>query len=280
MHHRELYQTLVFESWDDLESFYSKRGIGWDGWIFRGHRQAEWCLKTTLERSMARLQVPLMEAPEVEEGFIRRFVRHMHLYPNEITISAPNFMETLALIQHHGGPTRLLDWSYSFFVAAYFALEAAFPKTSCAVWALDADWWKKRARSLFPKEVQELLRKDKNAKAEKTAKAMLRHKPPLRTIHPMNAFRLSERHVYQQSVFVTPCDITVPFMENLGEIADPSSADHMMKIEIVCTQELLKTSLERLHRMNINRATLFPGLDGFAKQLEHTLVLPRSRAVD
>jgi hypothetical protein len=41
------------------------------------------------------------------------------------------------LIQHHGGPTRLLDFTHSFYVAAFFALERA--TEDVAVWAVNLD---------------------------------------------------------------------------------------------------------------------------------------------
>ena len=36
-----------------------------------------------------------------------------------------NWVEWLALMRHYGGPARLLDWTYSFFVAVFLATEKA-----------------------------------------------------------------------------------------------------------------------------------------------------------
>lgn len=56
--------------------------------------------------------------------------------------------KTMALGQHHGLPTRLLDWSESPYVAAFFALSDALPDHTeearfVAIWALhlDAPLW-------------------------------------------------------------------------------------------------------------------------------------------
>lgn len=40
----------------------------------------------------------------------------------------------LALMQHHGAPTRLLDFTWSPFVSAFFALERA--TKDAAIWAI------------------------------------------------------------------------------------------------------------------------------------------------
>jgi len=50
-------------------------------------------------------------------------------------------------MQHHGAPTRLLDFTYSFFVAIYFAIECA--SKMCAVWAIDSTWLTHLNKELF-----------------------------------------------------------------------------------------------------------------------------------
>jgi hypothetical protein len=47
-----------------------------------------------------------------------------------------------------------------------------------------------------------------------------------------------------------------------------------VKLEIRLSSRVRKTVLQQLHRINITRATLFPGLDGFAKSLANLLIFP------
>jgi hypothetical protein len=62
------------------------------------------------------------------------FTFHRKLWPS------PEYFEIMALAQHHGLPTRLLDWSRSSYVAAYFAASNALKNKvdgRLAVWALN-----------------------------------------------------------------------------------------------------------------------------------------------
>ena len=80
---------------------------------FRGQRRREWGLVPSIQRD---------ELSKNETYITNDFYIHV----NQIEPHAPNKMNYAAwmsLMQHYGLPTRILDWSSSPIIAAYFALE-------------------------------------------------------------------------------------------------------------------------------------------------------------
>lgn len=111
------------ESWHELASLIEQKSG--QGWIFRGVTDAKHRLIPKIGRPDARKNVVTGRtepfSPEHEQRMIDEFRRIGR--PHFGHISDP--LELLAVGQHHGLPTRLLDWSESPLVAAYFAAENA-----------------------------------------------------------------------------------------------------------------------------------------------------------
>jgi hypothetical protein len=235
--------------------------------MFRGQRLAEWSIQSSLERvALNRFQAAPNAMPEIETALLRAFKRQVHHY---IGHPPQEHAEWLALMQHHGAPTRLVDWTYSFYIAAFFAIESVFPGETCAIWAYDYRFWTERARTRLSPAAIELLAQDRNSKNPKTKEAILAS-PPL--VYAFNPFRKNQRLAVQQGVFLVGTDVTKSFMDNMrAMIVAPGDARHFCKIEVACSLPLLREALKDLHRMNINHTLLFPGLDGFARSLN---VLP------
>jgi hypothetical protein len=265
-------ETTV-QNWDKLVELYNAFEPKTQ-WVFRGLSNADYSLETTLERAAKRFDLHLNRLSEIEPVMIRHFKRQAHRYLENLP-KDDDTIEWLALMQHFGSPTRLLDWTYSFFVALFFAVEGAQP--SCVVWAIDMDWIIEKAERLFPRaDFRLLLEEDPHLKSGKFFKLVFDRRPPIALVYSLNPERLNERLIIQQGLFLAPGDISRPFEENLNTLskADPNAKNHIWKIIIDAPVSSKRDILRHLHRMNINRASLFPGLDGFAQSLTTYLANP------
>lgn len=87
-----------------------------DSGVYRGVGDSRWPMLTSLDR-LGGVRPPHTKRG-LEEHVLRNFIRYSRPY---VSSNLRNAWELLATAQHHGVPTRLLDWSYSPFVAAHFA---------------------------------------------------------------------------------------------------------------------------------------------------------------
>src|SRR5215471_10980763 len=237
----KLYETETIRNWKALTDWYSSQKKRFSGWMFRGQERSQWDLKPSLERAICRFEKQWSDVSGIERGLIRRFKRQIHQFPNDAPSKKLPLMECLALMQHHGAPTRLLDWTYSFFVAVYFAFESVQPGGLCAVWALDHDWARDTARAQFPEDVQSLIKKNTLAERDETIRGILQHEPPLSIVYPMNPLRLNQRLVLQQGIFLAPCNIAKPFMKNLEALNVAGDVEtHFLKLQILVDEPFLQ----------------------------------------
>lgn len=102
-------------------------------WLFRGQADADWLLEPSVHRGYS----PQQERYLTNEFRVRASGRHLACPANT------DFPGWLALMQHYGLPTRLLDWSYSPLVAAFFAVHpdyaplGEYSEKNACIWALD-----------------------------------------------------------------------------------------------------------------------------------------------
>lgn len=97
-------------------------------WVFRGQSDEAFNLSTSLQRMGG-------DPFAVETPMLRAFRRYAHRFAPPTGDTVWNW---LALAQHHGLPTRLLDWSYSPYVALHFATcDAQMFDRDAAIWCVD-----------------------------------------------------------------------------------------------------------------------------------------------
>jgi hypothetical protein len=287
------------------------------GWVFRGQQDASWGLTTSLERIAKTYGCPQTTLPNREEEILNKFKRQASHYLTHLPDDSPNGKKNLgwlSLIQHHGGPTRLLDFTRSFYVAAFFANETA--ETDSVVWAvnqalLDRQFVDRAGlgpeashpptiagkktdcvdrcikRSLGPS----CTREDSPDLFDNETDPIL-DQPNIITVKP---WRLNQRMIIQQGWFLFPTSLEEPFeynfckaigvpeqslpdktpvktAETLKEmISDPQS--NLALLRMTFPRDTHSIAMQDLQRMNITAATLFPGLDGFARSLRFPLRL-------
>lgn len=114
---KELDQTIT--SLDDALKYVREKHLKdrFGAWIFRGVSKYDYEMKPKVGRNVPKD----MSVFEFEKGLIDIFKRESRPY---IGNNISNEYEWLALAQHHGLPTRLLDWTFNPFVALYFATKS------------------------------------------------------------------------------------------------------------------------------------------------------------
>lgn len=246
-------------NWSQLKDFIKR------DWIYRGQECSTWGLQTSLERLCSRLQVVPDKGRNVETNLLREFRRRFHHYATHIPKSTYN-LEWLSLMQHHGAPTRLLDFTYSMHVAAYFALEKA--SGDCCIWAIDSKWVNRQAAEVYNKgsrSTEWLFDRVEDEVLEVQYAEMVLREPAIPAVFSINPFALNERLTIQKGVFLCQGDANTGFEKNLEALEGYKNENHVVKL--VLSGDERQKALHELYHMNIGRSTLFPGLDGFAQSL-------------
>ena len=227
-----------------------------DTGVYRGSSNAESPLLTSLAR-LGGIDPPHAKA-DLEDHILRNFIRYARPY---LGTETANDWEHLVSAQHHGVPTRLLDWTYSPLVAAFFATRPELKRgeTDRAVWRLD--WKSVHEKFGFPgvslliKDLDELFGKDGHF----TPWALIRRGAQRDFACLLEPPSLDQRIVAQAAVFTLCSDKTRSFDDFLAE---HGLADALTKY-VVPAREVGRLR-DQLDLVGVDERRLFPDLDGVA----------------
>lgn len=288
------YTPRSAETWDDLLQMYAEYNepVSDDRrWVFRGDRPGI-PLETKLRRAFQDYEVRYDKREAHELETVRAFQRKAALYL-EHEPDKDDILEWLAVMRHHGAPARLVDFTYSFYLAVYLAL-AENPKG--VVWVLNAARFNKpqfvkdkiwaRGDGQEFDEIRERLGPAEDLlgiriagdKIEDLAITHYLMKNPVPLVYAVNPFKLNKRLTMQQGLFLLAGDPKATFRENLDGCFDSEEElrenAHMISLEVSVRER--NRILFELKKMNISNEVLFPGLDGFAKSLGERFAYPET----
>ncbi len=272
MFHDLVTEDKPIETWDDFQRWVKpleKRAF------FRGLSKYEHRLETTIERAalfewQSKDKTSSGRDRESELSHecqvLKRFQSGAHHYLPSIP-SDDEVIDWLAIMQHHGAPTRMMDFTRSVYVALYFAMERE-PKKDCSLWAIDRDWLEARSMEMLRSYDEPLKTNDLEEQRRYFNRVLLTKSTERPTIIEAKSKRLNQRMMAQQGVHLCRIGMQVNFTTTLMCMLvypKPVRKPVVRRIRIMKTRR--PQFLENLQRMNITAATLFPGLDGFARSL-------------
>lgn len=286
-----MFITIRPKRWAEVKEIFNSSPL----WAFRGQARAEWPLETTLYREAMRVglfKLSYIDLLHRERFLVERFQRFAHHYRSDLP-PEDDPLAWLALIQHYGGPTRLLDFTSSLYIAAFFAVDAT--DTDAAVWAINLPSLGVAAYNrlkFFPIGSVTDLR-DANTEKLFFGDERVNDPPAVLEVEPS---RLHERIWLQKGLFLVPTNPNLPFLDNLAssfkrkptafsstrisrwseELGERAYREFyesrfISVIKIILHRGMHGEILTDLESMNISAATLFPGLDGFARSLRHEI---------
>ena len=246
-------KDLLFEQTRNQEN-----GRYRSAYFYRGMCDSRFDLSTSLQRNCKRLTGVL------EGALLDNFTKYASIEDPSITESV---WKAMIVGQHHGLPTRLLDWTHSTLVALHFANDVSNLQTlnenDCVVWRIDARELNLRLPSAYKDALNSkktfMFSVDLLSSVVKSLddydqamgnKSFVMVEPP----------SVDQRIVNQYSFF----SIVPGGINDLIKFLDENTEN---TVKYVIDKSLRWDLRDILDQMNMNERIIYPGMDGIAKWL-------------
>jgi hypothetical protein len=227
-------------------------------YAFRGRGDASEDLSTSIARLGG-------DARALERHILRAFRK----YAASDAVPSDSIWNWLALGQHHGLPTRMLDWTFSPYVALHFATaDVARFDLDGAVWCVDYA----RVHELLPERLRSVL--EREGADVFTTELLQDELGSIEALEGLGEFALfveppsfDARIVNQYALF--------SLLSSPDTSLDSWLASHVeLWHRVVIPAELKWEVRDKLDLANVTERVLFPGLDGLSRWLQR-YYLPR-----
>lgn len=250
---------ITVSSWNELneclfdESWKASLGRFRSNFAFRGLSDASYSLNTSLTRLGG-------EFEKLEGHLLRNFRKYAH----RGVLKDDSEWNWLALAQHHGLPTRLLDWTFSPFVATHFAT-ANIEKFDLdgVIWCVDYVL----LQEMLPESLSRILKEEGSNVF--TVEMLNRGAPNLQILDNLDPEdfvvfleppSLDDRIVNQYALF--------SLMSSPGAVFDQWLMKHEKLFRKIIIPAAMKWEIrDKLDQANVTERVLFPELDGLSSWL-------------
>ena len=227
-------------------------------YFYRGLPNIEFSLTTSLARNCGD------KASLLERHLLNNFIKYASIEDPSIEKST---WKAMIVGQHHGLPTRLLDWTHSTLVALHFANAEGDLKNldqhDAVVWRIDA----RELNEKLPEKYKAALSKNGTfifslSNLEQVVKSIEEYdidmgEKALVTVEPPS---IDQRIVNQYSFFTV-----VP--TGIGELEDYLEANTNNTVKYIIDKSIRWDLRDILDQLNMNERMIYPGLDGITKWL-------------
>lgn len=254
---------LRAESWDDLQSYlfdvYEQDKERFRSrFAYRGVSNKDYGLETSIQRIGRK-------PTEVENHLIRNFQKYSPI--NTLVDDYNNIWNWISLGQHHGLPTRFLDWTFSPNVALHFMTDDinTYDKDG-AIWMVDFV----EIKNHLPKELKDKLQAQKTLSfTSKELKEYIGN-----SISEINNFQAKHGDAL---LFFEPPSIDDRIINQFAMFSFMLNPDSNKKEwlegnphlynKIIIPSDLKWEIRDKLDQSNITERIIYPGLDGISKWL-------------
>lgn len=239
-------------------------------YLYRGLPNSNYHLVTSLRRNCKE------KKNDIELAILRNFVKYAALEDPALKTS---IWRQMIVGQHHGLPSRLLDWTYSVLIALHFATSGEnlddMSKNDAVLWQIDILEMNKR----LPKNYQPTLKNesaflmtvdmmDSLTRGGNTYDILNRYDSDMGTASMvfLEPPSIDQRIIGQYSYF----SIIPSRIENLQDDTGIETFldETQNTVKYIISTDLKWRIRDMLDQMNINERILFPGLDGITSWMK------------
>lgn len=222
-------------------------------WLYRGMTNSAWDIRSSLDRLG-------LHASSIERPLLRNFRRYAD---SGSAVDGSCFWNDLSVAQHHGLPTRLVDWTNSPLVALHFALGTAPDPTTDGV----VNMCSLRTINLLPSSLRSLL---KSEEAYVFTSGML---DGIVSLEDFDDLRNEDDFILVLEPPALDARITNQYAMFTALPSASESVSSFLRRHpeyerrIVIPGDLKWEARDKLDQMNVTERMLFPGLDGLSSWL-------------